>query len=162
MKNNKAIVIQWDMDKMFWKWCGAIALNTIPLILYIIHNCNYAFLVLYITTSLSILACLYETFYLSKCGIFFTGKTILIKRPFHKDIEYPLIEVKWSANQFTFRGYTIYIYRSNKKIIRISDSWKNYDFLMTFSPLYPNRMAVKDLIKKRNERIKNEKQFKKQ
>lgn len=159
MKINGAIVIKWDMDKMFWRWCGAIALNTVPAILCIIHS---YFLVLYIVTFLSILSCLYETFYLSKCGVFFTSKTILIKRPFHKDIEYPLIEVKWSANQFTFRGYTIYIYRGNKKIIRISDSWKNYDFLMTFPPLYPNRMAVKDLIKKRNERIKSEKQFKKQ
>ena len=54
----------------------------------------------------------------------------------------------------------IYLCQGKKKIMKISDRWENYDFLMTFPHLHPNRLIELELIKRRNERLKLERQYK--
>lgn len=148
------------MGNMIWKLIGAILLNLLPIILFVVFDYKTIFFVSYVVTPMPLFCCCYEIFYLSKCSICLGSKTITIKRPFHKNIEYPLLEVRWSAIQVTFRGCDIYIYRGSKKIMRITNGWENYDMLMTFPHLHPNRGIELDLIKNRNNRLKNERKYK--
>ena len=154
-------IIKWTSRYMLLKLIGAVLFNLIPIILFIIFDYKTIFFALYTVAPLPLFLCVYEIFYLSKCSICFGNKTITIKRPLHSDVEYPLLEVKWSAVQIGLgRGCDIYIHRGSKKIMRITDSWDNYDILMTFPHLHLERSIEKQLIKRRNDRLKNERKYK--
>ncbi|MBR5187618.1 MAG: hypothetical protein IKW18_04015 [Clostridia bacterium] len=45
-------------------------------------------------------------------------------------------------------------------MMKITNGWDHYDFLMTFPHLHPNRLIEIELIKRRNERLKLERKYK--
>ena len=151
-------VITWIPENMRLKLSLSVILQFLPILGMIFTD--FGFLLLYLFTPIPIFCCLYEIFYMSKCRITFGKKTILVSRPMHKDIEYPLCEVKWSAVQIGFRGCNIYLHQGKKKIMKITDGWDHYDFLMTFPHVHPNRLIEIELIKRRNERLKMERKYK--
>ena len=150
--------ITWKIKDMRQKLICASFANALPIIGALVWH--PVLLLLCPLTAVFFLMCLYEILYLSKCSIFFGKKTILIKRPFHEDVEYLLCEVTWSATpRWDFKASAIYIHRGQQKIMRITEGWENYDFIMTFPHLHPNRQTELELIKKRNERLKWEKRL---
>lgn len=152
-------VITWTSDRMGLKMSGAVVLQFIPIIGVALWG--PLFYVMYLITPISVICCLYEMIYLSKCRISFEKKTVIIKRPLHGDVEYPLCELMWSASiNFTFKGCTIYLYKGKQKMMKITDGWDNYDILMTFPHLHPNRFIELELIRRRNERLRMERQYK--
>ena len=58
-----------------------------------------------------------------------------------------------------FKSAAVFIHRGQKKVMRITEIWENFDYLMTFPHLHPNRQTELELIKKRNERLKWEKKL---
>ena len=152
-------VITWIPCDMGLKISASVALQLLPIAgaVFLDSKC----LLMYLVTPISLICCLYEIFYMSKCTISFEKKTVIVRRPMHKDIEYPLCEVMWSATMhIDLKRYNIYLCQGKKKIMKISDRWENYDFLMTFPHLHPNRQIELELIKRRNERLKLERQYK--
>lgn len=161
MKYNQSAksVITWTPDRMGLKISGTVVLQLMPVIGAILWS-SPMFFIMYLFTPIPIIFCLYEIFYLSKCRISFEKKTVIVKRPLHEDVEFPLCELVWSATQFTFRGCNIYLHKGKQKIMKISDGWDNYDILMTFPHLHPNRFIELELIKRRNERLMMERRYK--
>ena len=151
-------VITWTPDNMRLKLTFSIILQFLPILGMIFFD--FGFLLLYLFTPIPIFCCLYEIFYMSKCRLTFGKKTVIISRPMRKDAEYCLDEVRWSASQIGFRGCNIYLHQGKKKIMKITDGWDHYDFLMTFPHLHPNRLIEIELIKRRNERLKLERKYK--
>ena len=152
-------VITWIPCNMRLNIFASIALQLLPIAgaVFLDPRC----LLMYLVTPISLICCLYEIFYMSKCTISFEKKTVIVRRPMHKDIEYPLCEVRWSATMnIDLKRRNIYLCQGKKKIMKISDRWENYDFLMTFPHLHPNCLIELELIKRRNERLKLERQYK--
>ena len=151
-------IITWYSKDVRWMWISTIAYLIISLLLGWL--CHPGFFAMFIASPILIFMFCYETFYLSKCSVSLNKKTILLKRPFHKDVEYPLLEVRWSAVRYAPRGFDIFICRGQQKMMRITDSWDNYDILMTFPHVHKDRIAELELIRRRNERLKMERQYK--
>ncbi|MBO5048604.1 MAG: hypothetical protein J6D19_09425 [Clostridia bacterium] len=149
--------ITWQIQYMREKLIGAAFANLLPILGGLLWH-PYLFILLPLT-AVFFLMCFYEI-YASKCKVTFGKKTILIQRPFHKDVEYPLAEVTWSARpRWDFKSAAVFIHRGQKKVMRITEIWENFDYLMTFPHLHPNRQTELELIKKRNERLKWEKKL---